>query len=76
MLALPDFTIPFVIECDALSTRLGVVLMQNKHPIAFISQELKKPDKVASVYERDVGNSASHQEVEAVSSGKGICDQN
>jgi len=56
VLALPNFSIPFVIESDASATRI-VVLMQNHHPIAYISQELKNPDKVASAYERDVGNS-------------------
>ena len=51
-MALPNFHLPFTIECDASATRIGAVLMQNHHPIAFISQELKNPEKLASAYER------------------------
>jgi len=43
-----------VIECDASSARIGSVLMQNNHPIAYISQELKKSAKVSSAYEREM----------------------
>jgi len=52
VLALPDFSLPFIIECDASATKIDIVLMQNKHPIAFISQEFKRPDKLTSAYER------------------------
>jgi len=41
VLTLPDFIAPFIIECDASATRIGVVLMQKSHQIAFISKELK-----------------------------------
>ena len=37
MLALPDFTKPFTMECDASSLGLGVVLMQDHRPIAYHS---------------------------------------
>ena len=43
-----------MIECDASSARIGSVLMQNNHPIAYISQELKKSAKVSSAYEREM----------------------
>ena len=47
VLALPNFRELFVIECDALATRIGAVLMQKGYPIAYISQELRIQQNVS-----------------------------
>jgi len=52
VLALPDFNLQFIIKYDASATRVGAMVMQKNHPIAFISQELKSPEKWSSAYER------------------------
>lgn len=54
VLTLFEFAKRFVTETDASGTRLGVVLMQNQHPIAYFSHTLSERNKTKSVNEREL----------------------
>lgn len=54
MLALPRFDKPFVVETDASGTSIGVVLMKEGHPIAYISRHLKEIQLHLSIYENEL----------------------
>ena len=53
VLALPDFSRPFIVETDACDSRIGVVLLQNEHPLAFVSKALGPRNKGLSTYEKE-----------------------
>lgn len=53
VLALPDFTQPFVLETDASSTSVGAVLSQQGHPIAYFSKKLGPTAQRQSTYVRE-----------------------
>jgi hypothetical protein len=53
VLALPNFDQPFVIEIDACDHGVGAVLMQNGHPLAFLSKALSVQSRGLSTYEKE-----------------------
>lgn len=53
MLAVPDFTKPFVLETDAFKFGIGVVPMQANHRLTFISRSLG-PRWKKLVYENEL----------------------
>ncbi|XP_026410454.1 uncharacterized protein LOC113305651 [Papaver somniferum] len=53
VLALPEFCQPFTLETDACSRGIGVLLMQNSKPIAFLSKPLGPKVLALSTYEKE-----------------------
>ena len=54
VLRLPDFTRDFVIETDASNYGIGVVLMQDNHPISFFSKKIGSKLKASSTYIKEL----------------------
>lgn len=53
VLALPDFSKSFTIETDASATGIGAVLIQDGHPIAYLSKALGQKSQALCTYEKE-----------------------
>src|SRR5512141_342587 len=53
VLALLDFRKQFVVETDASDQGIGAVLMQDQHPLAFLSKALGPRTQSLSTYEKE-----------------------
>lgn len=54
VLVLPQFDKTFVVETDACGQRIGAVLMQEGHPLSYISWQLKGRQLYRSIYEKEL----------------------
>lgn len=54
VLALPNYSKPFILELDTSEIGLGAVLMQDGHPIAYWSMGLTMRDQALSTYEKEL----------------------
>jgi hypothetical protein len=54
VLRLPNFSQPFVVECDACGDGLGAILSQDNQPIAYYSEALKGKSKLLSTYDKEM----------------------
>lgn len=53
VLALPNFQKPFILETDASDIGFGAVLMQDNHPIAYLSKDVCAKNQSMSTYEKE-----------------------
>ena len=54
ILATPYFTKTFIVECDALGNGIGVVQMQEGHPLSFTSHPIKGNNLKNIIYEKEM----------------------
>jgi hypothetical protein len=54
VLALPNFTLPFVLECHASIEGIRKVFMYRGNPIVFESRKLSHPERLYSIYDKEM----------------------
>ncbi|MCO5557612.1 hypothetical protein L7F22_011178 [Adiantum nelumboides] len=54
VLALPDLSKPFEVQCDACGDCLGAVLLQEGHAIAYESRKLSSDEQILGIYEKEL----------------------
>lgn len=54
VLTMLDFSIPFVLETDASGFRVGVILLQNEHPVTYFSKTLGQRARINPIYEKEL----------------------
>lgn len=54
VLALPDFSLLFIVEIDACNMGIGAMLMQKGQPIAFLRKGLSSQQQSLSVYSKEL----------------------
>ncbi|KAK1608875.1 hypothetical protein QYE76_032548 [Lolium multiflorum] len=54
VLQLPDFTAPFIVECDASGSGFGAVMHQGEGPIAYFSKPIAPRHVSLAAYEREL----------------------
>jgi len=62
VLALPDFSQPFVLEIDALGSGIGAILSQQGHP----QEAFFKSSTTIDLCQRDAGHSDSHYQISSL----------
>jgi len=53
ILALPNFELPFEVECDATGFRIGAILTQSKRSLFYFSEKLNDPRLNYSTYDKE-----------------------
>ena len=54
ILAVPNFSQPFLLECDTFKEGIGAIMMQNCHPIAFESRKLRELERIYSICDKEM----------------------